>query len=81
MLCLVVRIYRFSRIDLHFEETRTVYSPDGGILFTCHDWGLLGAYGICQLDQRKTRFLNQVFMPQFHIVSLWKRGNCDDSSR
>ena len=81
MLCLVVRIYRFSRIDLHFEETRTVYSPDGGILFTCHDWGLLGAYNICQLDQRKTRFLNQVFMPQFHIVSLWKRGNCDDSLR
>ena len=60
-----------SRIDVHFAETRTPYSPNEGILFTCHDWGLLSAYGICQLFlayQRKTSLLNQVFMPPHQII-------------
>ena len=50
-----------SRFDVHFVETRTPYSPDEGIFLTCHDWGLLSAFGICQLVltyQRKTELLN-----------------------
>ena len=73
-----------SRIDVHFAETRTPYSPNEGILFTCHDWGLLSAYGICQLFlayQRKTSLLNQVFMPPHQIIWLWKSGNCDVRSK
>ena len=45
-----------SRFDVHFVETRTLYSPDD-TSHTCHDWGLLSAFGICQLVltyQRKT---------------------------
>ena len=37
------RLLCSSRIDVHFAETRTPYSPNEGILFTCHDWGLLSA--------------------------------------
>ena len=66
-----------SRMDVHFAETRTPYSPDEGILLTCHDWGLLSALSICQLFltyQRKTWLLNQV---SCHRIKSYDSGKAE----
>lgn len=69
---------RFSRINLQFAETHTPYLPDGGIIFICHNWGLLSADDVCQVVlryQRITQLLNQVFL--CHRIKSYDSGEAE----